>query len=147
MRTYSPKPGDVTREWHVIDATDVVLGRLAVQTATLLRGKHKTMYAPHVDTGDFVIIVNADKVALSGNKRETKLAYRHSGYPGGLTSTAYGDLLEKDSRKAIEKAVWGMLPKNRLGRQMLKKLKVYGGPNHPHTAQKPTSFDIVQIAQ
>jgi len=147
VRTYSPKPGDVTREWHVIDATDVVLGRLAVQTATLLRGKHKTMYAPHVDTGDFVIIVNADKVALSGNKRETKLAYRHSGYPGGLTSTAYGDLLEKDSRKAIEKAVWGMLPKNRLGRQMLKKLKVYGGPNHPHTAQKPTSFDIVQIAQ
>ena len=147
MRTFSPKPADIQREWHVIDATDVVLGRLAVQTATLLRGKHKTMYAPHVDTGDFVIIVNADKVALSGNKRETKLAYRHSGYPGGLTSTAYGDLLEKDSRKAIEKAVWGMLPKNRLGRQMLKKLKVYGGPNHPHTAQKPTSFDIVQIAQ
>ncbi len=147
MRTYSPKPGDVTREWHVIDATDVVLGRLAVQTATLLRGKHKTMYAPHVDTGDFVIIVNADKVSLSGNKRETKLAYRHSGYPGGLTATAYGDLLDKDPRKAIEKAVWGMLPKNRLGRQMLKKLKVYGGPDHPHTAQKPTSFDIVQIAQ
>ena len=147
MRTYSPKPGDVTREWHVIDATDVVLGRLAVQTATLLRGKHKTMYAPHVDTGDFVIIVNADKVALSGNKRETKLAYRHSGYPGGLSSIAYGDLLDKDPRKAIEKAVWGMLPKNRLGRQMLKKLKVYGGPDHPHTAQKPKNFDIVQIAQ
>jgi large subunit ribosomal protein L13 len=147
VRTYSPKPGDVTREWHVIDATDVVLGRLAVQTATLLRGKHKPMFAPHVDTGDFVIIVNADKVALSGTKRETKLAYRHSGYPGGLSATAYGDLLDKDPRKAIEKAVWGMLPKNRLGRQMLKKLKVYGGPDHPHTAQKPTSFDIVQIAQ
>ncbi len=147
MRTYSPKPGDVTREWHVIDATDVVLGRLAVQTATLLRGKHKTMYAPHVDTGDFVIVVNADKVALSGTKRETKLAYRHSGYPGGLTATAFGDLLDKDPRRAIEKAVWGMLPKSRLGRQMLKKLKVYGGPDHPHTAQKPTSFDIVQIAQ
>jgi large subunit ribosomal protein L13 len=147
VRTYSPKPGDITREWHVIDATDVVLGRLAVQTATLLRGKHKPMYAPHVDTGDFVIIVNADKVALSGNKRETKLAYRHSGYPGGLTTTAYGDLLDKNSRKAIEKAVWGMLPKNRLGRAMLKKLKVYGGPDHPHTAQQPTSFDIVQIAQ
>ena len=147
MRTYSPKPGDVTHEWHVIDATDVVLGRLAVQTATLLRGKHKTMYAPHVDTGDFVIIVNADKVALSGNKRETKLAYRHSGYPGGLTATAFGDLLDKDPRKAIEKAVWGMLPKNRLGRQMLKKLKVYGGPDHPHAAQKPQSFEIVQIAQ
>ncbi len=147
MRTYSPKPGDVTHEWHVIDATDVVLGRLAVQTATLLRGKHKTMYAPHVDTGDFVIIVNADKVALTGTKRETKLAYRHSGYPGGLTATAFGDLLDKDPRKAIEKAVWGMLPKNRLGRQMLKKLKVYGGPDHPHAAQKPQSFEIVQIAQ
>jgi large subunit ribosomal protein L13 len=147
VRTYSPKPGDVTREWHVIDATDVVLGRLAVQTATLLRGKHKTMYAPHVDTGDFVIIINADKVALTGTKRETKLAYRHSGYPGGLTATAFGDLLDKDPRRAIEKAVWGMLPKNRLGRQMLKKLKVYGGPDHPHTAQKPQSFEIVQIAQ
>ena len=147
MRTYSPKPGDVTREWHVIDATDVVLGRLAVQSATLLRGKHKPMYAPHVDTGDFVIIINADKVALSGNKRETKLAHRHSGYPGGLTSTRYGDLLDKDPRKAIEKAVWGMLPKNRIGRQMLKKLKVYGGPHHPHTAQQPQTFDIVQIAQ
>ena len=147
MRTYSPKPGDVTHEWHVIDATDVVLGRLAVQTATLLRGKHKTMYAPHVDTGDFVIIVNAEKVALTGTKRETKLAYRHSGYPGGLTATAFGDLLDKDPRKAIEKAVWGMLPKNRLGRQILKKLKVYGGPDHPHAAQKPQSFEIVQIAQ
>ena len=147
MRTYSPKPGDVTHEWHVIDATDVVLGRLAVQTATLLRGKHKTMYAPHVDTGDFVIIINADKVALTGTKRETKLAYRHSGYPGGLTATAFGDLLDKDPRRAIEKAVWGMLPKNRLGRQMLKKLKVYGGPDHPHTAQKPQSFEVVQIAQ
>ena len=147
MRTFQPKPGTVQRQWHVIDATDVVLGRLAVQTATLLRGKHKTMYAPHVDTGDFVIIVNADKVALTGTKRETKLAYRHSGYPGGLTATAFGDLLDKDPRKAIEKAVWGMLPKNRLGRQMLKKLKVYGGPDHPHAAQKPQSFEIVQIAQ
>ena len=147
MRTYSPKPGDVTREWHVIDATDVVLGRLAVQTATLLRGKHKTMYAPHVDTGDFVIIINADKVALTGNKRETKLAYRHSGYPGGLTATPMGQMLEKDARKAIENAVWGMLPKNKLGRQVLKKLKVYGGPDHPHAAQQPHSFEIVQIAQ
>ena len=147
MRTYSPKPADIQRQWHVIDATDVVLGRLAVQTATLLRGKHKTMYAPHVDTGDFVIIINADKVALTGTKRETKLAYRHSGYPGGLTATAFGDLLDKDPRRAIEKAVWGMLPKNRLGRQMLKKLKVYGGPDHPHTAQKPQSFEITQIAQ
>jgi large subunit ribosomal protein L13 len=147
VRTYSPKPGDVTREWHVIDATDVVLGRLAVQAATLLRGKHKTMYAPHMDTGDFVIVVNADKVALSGTKRDTKMAYRHSGYPGGLSATPYGRLLETDPRKAIERAVWGMLPKNRLGRQMLKKLKVYRGPDHPHQAQQPKPFEITQIAQ
>lgn len=147
MRTYSPKPGDITREWHVIDATDVRLGRLAVQTANLLRGKHKPIFAPHVDTGDFVIIVNADKVSLSGNKRVTKLAYRHSGYPGGLTATPFGELLEKDPRKAIEKAVWGMLPKNRLGRQMLKKLKVYSGPEHPHAAQQATPFEISQVSQ
>ena len=147
MRTYSPTPGDVTREWHVIDATDVVLGRLAVQAATLLRGKHKPTFAPHVDTGDFVIIVNADKVALTGNKRETKLAYRHSGYPGGLSATSYADLLTKDPRRAVEKAVWGMLPKNRLSRQLLKKLKVYAGPNHPHAAQQPQPFTITQIAQ
>jgi large subunit ribosomal protein L13 len=147
MRTYSPKPADVQREWHVIDATDVVLGRLAVQTANLLRGKHKPMFAPHVDTGDFVIIVNAEKVALSGTKKTTKMAYRHSGYPGGLTATPIGELLEKDARKAVEKAVWGMLPKNRLGRQMLKKLKVYSGPEHPHKAQKATPFEITQISQ
>ena len=147
MRTYSPKPADIQRQWHVIDATDVVLGRLAVQTATLLRGKHKPMFAPHVDCGDFVIIVNAEKVALSGNKPTAKLAYRHSGYPGGLSSIAYGDLLEKNPRRAIERAVWGMLPKNRLGRQMLKKLKVYAGPDHPHQAQKATPFEIGQISQ
>jgi len=147
VRTYSPKPADITREWHVIDATDVVLGRLAVQTANLLRGKHKTIFAPHVDTGDFVIIVNASKVALSGNKATKKLSYRHSGYPGGLSSTPIGELLEKDARKAIEKAVWGMLPKNRLGRQMLKKLKVYSGPEHPHAAQQATPFEITQISQ
>ncbi len=147
MRTYSPKPGDITREWHVIDATDVRLGRLAVQVANLLRGKHKAIFAPHVDTGDFVIVVNADKVSLSGNKMVTKLAYRHSGYPGGLTATPFGELLEKDPRKAIEKAVWGMLPKNKLGRQMLKKLKVYSGPDHPHAAQKATPFEISQVSQ
>jgi large subunit ribosomal protein L13 len=147
VRTYSPKPADIQRQWHVIDATDVVLGRLAVQTATLLRGKHKPMFAPHVDCGDFVIIVNAEKVALSGNKPTAKLAYRHSGYPGGLSSIAYGDLLEKNPRRAIERAVWGMLPKNRLGRQMLKKLKVYAGPEHPHQAQKATPFEISQISQ
>jgi len=147
VRTYSPKPGDIQRDWHVIDATDVVLGRLAVQTANLLRGKHKPMFAPHVDTGDFVIIVNAEKVALSGTKKTTKMAYRHSGYPGGLSATPIGELLEKDARKAIEKAVWGMLPKNRLGRQMLKKLKVYSGPNHPHQAQQAKPFEISQISQ
>src|SRR6187455_2948304 len=124
VRTYSPKPADIQREWHVIDAQDVVLGRLAVQTANLLRGKHKPIFAPNTDTGDFVIIVNAEKVALSGDKLTTKMAYRHSGYPGGLSATPIGVLLEKDARRAIENAVWGMLPKNRLGRQMLKKLKV-----------------------
>jgi len=147
VRTYSPKPGDVQREWYVIDATDVRLGRLAVQVANLLRGKHKAIFAPHVDTGDFVIVVNADKVSLSGNKRATKMAYRHSGYPGGLTATPYGELLDKDSRKAIEKAVWGMLPKNKLGRQMLKKLKVYAGPEHPHAAQQAKPFEITQVSQ
>ena len=147
MRTYSPKPADITRQWHVIDAEDVVLGRLAVQAATLLRGKHKPTYAPHVDGGDFVIIVNAEKVALSGQKRTDKLAHRHSGYPGGLKSIAYGDLLEKDARKAVEKSVRGMLPKNRHGRQIIKKLKVYSGPKHPHAAQKPQPFEITQISQ
>jgi large subunit ribosomal protein L13 len=147
VRTYSPKPGDIQRDWHVIDATDVVLGRLAVQTANLLRGKHKAMFAPHVDAGDFVIIINAEKVALSGTKKTTKLAYRHSGYPGGLSSTPIGEILEKDARKAIEKAVWGMLPKNRLGRQVLKKLKVYSGPTHPHAAQQAKPFEIVQVSQ
>ncbi|MDT0346122.1 50S ribosomal protein L13 [Streptomyces litchfieldiae] len=147
MRTFSPKPGDIQRQWHVIDAADVVLGRLASQAATLLRGKHKPVYAPHVDTGDFVIIVNADKVHLSGNKRTQKLAYRHSGYPGGLRSVRYEDLLKNNPEKAVEKAVKGMLPKNTLGRQMFSKLKVYAGPEHPHAAQRPVPFEITQVAQ
>ena len=147
MRTYTPKPGDVERTWHVIDATDVVLGRLATQAATLLRGKHKATYAPHVDTGDFVIVVNADKVALTGNKRDGKLAYRHSGYPGGLRAVPYGELLAKKPERVIEKAVRGMLPKTSLGRAQLRKLKVYAGPEHPHAAQKPQPFDITQVAQ
>ncbi len=147
MSTYSPKSGEVTRNWHVIDADDVVLGRLAVTAATLLRGKHKAQFAPHVDTGDFVIVVNASKVALTGNKRTDKLAYRHSGRPGGLKSISYGDLLASDPRRAVEKAVWGMLPKNKLSRQLIKKLKVYAGPEHPHTAQKPQPYQITQIAQ
>ena len=130
-----------------VDATDVVLGRLATHTANLLRGKHKPTFAPHMDMGDFVIIVNAEKVALSGSKATKKMVYRHSGYPGGLSQTAIGELLEKDARKAIENAVWGMLPKNKLGRQMLKKLKVYSGPSHPHAAQQATPFEISQISQ
>lgn len=147
MPTYSPKAADVSRQWHVIDAEDVVLGRLAVEAATLLRGKHKPTYAPHVDGGDFVVIVNAAKVALTGNKRTDKVAYRHSGYPGGLKSIAYGDLLDRDAAKAVEKSVRGMLPKNRLSNQIIRKLKVYAGPEHPHTAQKPQPFEITQISQ
>jgi large subunit ribosomal protein L13 len=147
MRTYSPKAGEVTRQWHVIDATDVVLGRLASHAATLLRGKHKPTFAPHVDTGDFVIIINADKIALSGAKREQKRDYRHSGYPGGLRSVAYGELLDTNPRRAVEKAVKGMLPKNKLGRAQAAKLKVYAGPEHPHAAQKPQPFTISQVAQ
>lgn len=131
----------------MIDASDVVLGRLAVTAATLLRGKHKPTYAPHVDTGDFVVVVNASKIALTGNKAEAKMAYRHSGFPGGLTATPYGKLLQTDPRRAVERAVWGMMPKNRLSRQMIKKLKVYAGPEHPHAAQKPQPYEITQIAQ
>ncbi|HWA66887.1 MAG TPA: 50S ribosomal protein L13 [Mycobacteriales bacterium] len=147
MRTFQPKAGQVTRQWHVIDATDVVLGRLASQTARLLRGKHKPIFAPHMDTGDFVIIVNASKVALTGNKRADKLAHRHSGYPGGLTSTAIGELLDKRPDRVVEKAVKGMLPHNTLGRQMASKLKVYAGPDHPHQAQQPVPYEITQVAQ
>ncbi len=147
MRTYSPKPADIQREWHVIDATDVVLGRLSVQVANLLRGKNKPTYAPHMDVGDFVIVVNADKIALTGKKRTDKLAYRHSGYPGGLSAQPVGELLESDARRVVEKAVWGMLPKNRLGRQILKKLKVYSGPDHPHQAQQATPYEISQVSQ
>jgi large subunit ribosomal protein L13 len=147
VRTYTPKPGDVERQWHVIDASDVVLGRLASQTAKLLRGKHKPVFAPHVDTGDFVIIVNADKVALTGAKLQQKKAYSHSGYPGGLRAVSYADLLAKSPQRAVEKAVRGMLPKNSLGRDMLRKLKVYAGPEHPHSAQKPQPYTIGQVAQ
>ena len=147
MRTFSPKPGDVQRQWHVIDATDVVLGRLAAQVATLLRGKHKPVYAPHVDTGDFVIVINAEKVALTGTKRENKVEYRHSGYPGGLRSTSYDELLAKNPRRVVEKAVKGMLPHTTLGRHMLTKLKVYAGPEHPHRAQQPVPYEITQVAQ
>ena len=147
MRTYTPKPAEVTRTWHVIDATDVVLGRLASQTAILLRGKHKATFAPHVDMGDFVIVINAEKVALTGAKLEQKKAYRHSGFPGGLKSTSYTELLAKNPAKAVEKAVRGMLPHTTLGREQLTHLKVYAGPEHPHAAQKPQPFEISQVAQ
>ena len=143
-KTYSPKPGDLTRDWHVIDASDVVLGRLAVQVATLLRGKHKPTFAPHMDGGDFVVVVNASKISLGGSKGTDKMYHRHSGRPGGLKSIPAGELLARDPRKVVELAVWGMLPKNRLSRQLIKKLKVYSGPEHPHTAQQPQAFAITQ---
>ena len=147
MRTYSPKPGEVARTWHVIDAEDVVLGRLASNVATLLRGKHKPTFAPHIDTGDFVIIVNADKVVLTGNKREQSFAYRHSGYPGGLRKQSFGDLLDTRPERLLEKVVRGMLPKNKLGRAQGKKLKVYAGPDHPHAAQQPKTFEIAKVSR
>jgi large subunit ribosomal protein L13 len=147
VSTYSPKPGEITRNWLVIDANDVVLGRLAVTAATLLRGKHKPTYAPHVDGGDFVVIVNASKIALGGSKATDKFYHRHSGRPGSLKSVAAGDMLARDPRQVVELAVWGMLPKNRLSRKLIKKLKVYAGPEHPHTAQQPQAYEITQIAQ
>ena len=147
MRTYTPKPADQTRQWYVIDATDVVLGRLAVQAATLLRGKHKPTYAAHMDMGDHVIIINADKVALTGKKLLNKRAYRHSGFPGGLKSINYADLLEKNPVLAVEKAIKGMLPKNKLSDAQLSKLKEYRGAEHPHAAQSPKALEITQVAQ
>lgn len=147
VRTFTPKPSDVDRTWYVVDATDVVLGRLASHVASLLRGKHKATFAAHVDTGDFVIVVNADKVALTGAKAQKKLAYRHSGYPGGLRATSYAELLATRPERAIEKAVAGMIPKTTLGRQQLRKLKVYSGSEHPHAAQQPKAFELTQVAQ
>jgi large subunit ribosomal protein L13 len=146
MSTYSPKPGEVSRAWHVIDANDVVLGRLATHAAMLLRGKHKPQFAQHVDTGDFVIVVNAAKVAVALRKRG-EYRYRHSGYPGGLSKRTVGELLESKPERVVELAVRGMLPKNSLGRAQLKKLKVYAGPEHPHAAQKPKPFEIKQVSQ
>jgi large subunit ribosomal protein L13 len=146
VSTYTPKPGEITREWHVIDASDVVLGRLASQAATLLRGKHKPQFAPHVDTGDFVVIINAEKIAVSGAKRD-EFRYRHSGFPGGLSKRTVGELLDTKPARVLELAVKGMLPKNTLGRAQLKKLKIYAGPEHPHQAQKPSPFEIKQVAQ
>ena len=142
MKTYHAKPGEVEREWLVIDATDMVLGRLATQVAQILRGKTKPQYTPHVDTGDFVIVVNAEKIRLTGNKAQTKVYYSHSGYIGGLKEVSFARMLEKHPERVIEKAVKGMLPKNTLGRAMGKKLKVYAGPKHPHAAQKPREITL-----
>jgi large subunit ribosomal protein L13 len=147
VRTYTPKPADVQHAWHVIDASDIVLGRLATHVASLLRGKHKPYYAPHLDTGDFVVVVNAGKVAMTGNKRQQSKVYTHSGFPGGLRTRTYDEVLNTHPERIIEKAVKGMLPHNTLGRQMLSKLKVYAGPEHPHQAQKPQPFTIIQISQ
>jgi large subunit ribosomal protein L13 len=140
MKTYSPKPEHIEHRWYVLDASGQVLGRLASEAAHLLRGKHKPIYAPHMDTGDHVIVVNADKVELTGNKREKKFAYRHSGYPGGIKAVRYDRFLDERPEKAVERAVRGMLPKTRLGRQMIKKLHVIRGGEHPHAAQKPQAL-------
>ena len=147
MRTFSPKATEVTRAWHIIDASEVPLGRIASVAASILRGKHKTIFAPHVDTGDFVIVINAGKVALSGSKRVQKKAFTYSGFPGGLTAIGYDKLLETNPQRAIEIAVKGMLPHNKLGRQLIKKLKVYADANHPHVAQDPKPYEIKQIKQ
>jgi len=147
VRTFSPKPGDIDRQWHVIDATDVILGRLATHAAVLLRGKHKPTVAAHMDMGDFVIVINAEKIAMSGNKLNQKMAHHHSGFPGGLTSVKYRDLLVQNPVRALEKAIKGMLPKSSLGRHMGSKLKVYAGPNHPHTAQSPQPYTFNQVSQ
>ncbi len=146
-RTFSPKPADIQREWIIIDAEDVILGRLASHAAILLRGKHKPTFAQHMDMGDYVIIINAAKVALTGSKLTQKLAYRHSGYPGGLTAVKYSELLEKNPARAVEKAIRGMLPKNSLGADQFRKLKVYAGAEHPHTAQQPKPYTFDQVAQ
>ena len=142
MPTYSPKPSDIQRAWHVVDADGLVLGRLATEVARILRGKHKPIFAPHVDTGDHVIVVNAAKIVMTADKASKKLAYRHSGYPGGLKTQTYQEILDTKPEEAIRRAVRGMLPKTTLGRQMLKKLKVYAGPDHPHAAQLPTPLEV-----
>jgi large subunit ribosomal protein L13 len=147
VRTFSPKSSDIQRAWHVVDADGLVLGRLATEVARVLRGKHKPIFAPHVDTGDFVVIVNASKVVMTADKAAKKTVYSHSGYPGGLKRQNYTDLLQKHPEEAIRRAVRGMLPKNTLGRNMLKKLKVYAGPEHPHQAQQPQTLDLGAVAK
>lgn len=142
MRTYSPKASEITRKWYVVDAEDLVLGRLSTEVARILRGKHKPSFAPHMDLGDHVIVINAEKVVVTSNKADQKMVYRHSGYPGGLKSRTFAQAMARKPEDAVRRAVRGMLPKNRLGAQMLTKLKVYAGPNHPHSAQLPEALDI-----
>ncbi|HEY5023468.1 MAG TPA: 50S ribosomal protein L13 [Acidimicrobiales bacterium] len=142
MRTFSPKADDIIRSWHVIDAEDMVLGRLATEVASRLRGKHKPIFAPHIDTGDHIVVVNAAKIVLTADKAEKKFVYHHSGYPGGLTKKKYGDLMTERPEEVVRRAVRGMLPRTRLGRQQLHKLKVYAGPEHPHQAQQPQPLDV-----
>lgn len=141
-KTFAPRPGDIARSWHLVDATDLPLGRLASEVAQVLRGKHKPTYAPHVDGGDFVVVVNAEKVAVTSGKSQSKIYYRHSGYPGGIKAETFDSLLERRPEAVIERAVRGMLPKNKLGRQMARKLKVYAGPEHPHAAQSPQPLTL-----
>ena len=147
VRTYSPKAGDADKKWYVIDATDQVLGRLSAQIAAILRGKNKATFAPHMDMGDYVIVINADKVVLTGNKASKKKYYDHSGYPGGLRTTSYTEMIEGKPERVVERAIRGMLPKNSLGRDQFRKLKVYAGGEHPHAAQQPTTYAIGQVAQ
>jgi len=142
VKTFTPTPSDIDRAWFVVDAENLVLGRMATEVARILRGKHKPIFAPHTDTGDHVIVVNADKVVLTGAKSTDKMVYRHSGYPGGIKSRSYGDLLNEKPAEMVRKSITGMLPKNRLGAQMATKLKVYAGPDHPHAAQKPTELAL-----
>ncbi len=142
VRTFSPKVTEIQRSWYVVDADGLVLGRLASEVAAILRGKHRPYFAPHVDTGDHVIVVNAERVVLTSNKADDKMAYRHSGYPGGLRATSYATLLEDQPAELIRRSIRGMLPKNTLGRQQLSKLQVYAGPDHPHAAQKPEPLEL-----
>ena len=142
MKTYTPKASEIERQWHVVDAEGLVLGRMATEVARILRGKHKPTFTPHMDTGDHVIIINADKVVLTSDKAKDKMMYRHSGYPGGIKSTTYADLLDNKPAEAVRGSVRGMLPKTRLGRAQLKKLKVYAGPDHPHAAQAPQPMTL-----
>jgi large subunit ribosomal protein L13 len=141
-RTFSPKAGDIKHQWYVVDATDKVLGRMASQIAQVLKGKHKPTYAPHMDMGDHVVVINIDKVRVTGAKAEKKVYHRHTGYPGGLRTTTYEQMMDEHPERILKKAVWGMLPNNRLGRQLLKKLRVYAGPDHRHEAQQPQSLEI-----